>query len=148
MEYAVRWLDTYPPDYVLEILNTLEGSDAEEILNDIVRKTVEQVLVRPIVTNSQYKTGFIAGNYLRSQCSFIYTRISDLNYFAVNLHQLPVNSQVIKVPFATFALCSVSSSAMPDQRTLLVLNKGAGKNIGISFQVWSYYIFHSAKQGG
>ncbi len=43
IHYAVRWLDAYPPDYVLEMLRTLKGADAEEALDDMIRKTVRAV---------------------------------------------------------------------------------------------------------
>ncbi|MBZ0281308.1 MAG: TIR domain-containing protein [Anaerolineae bacterium] len=43
MQYAVRWLNTYPPDYVLSTLHSLKGADADEALNEMVLKTVEQV---------------------------------------------------------------------------------------------------------
>ncbi|GAB5493867.1 MAG: hypothetical protein Phog2KO_40820 [Phototrophicaceae bacterium] len=43
MEYSVSWLNSYPADYVLEILQSLEGGDAQEALSDIVQKTVDQV---------------------------------------------------------------------------------------------------------
>ncbi len=43
MWYAVRWANSYPPDYVLQALRTLEGTDAEEALDDMVKKTVRQV---------------------------------------------------------------------------------------------------------
>ncbi len=41
MRYAVRWLDNYPVEHVLETLRTLEGADAEEALKDLVDRTVQ-----------------------------------------------------------------------------------------------------------
>lgn len=43
MEYSVSWLNNYPADYVLEILQNLEGQDAQELLDDIVQKTIDRV---------------------------------------------------------------------------------------------------------
>ncbi|RMF76761.1 MAG: TIR domain-containing protein, partial [Chloroflexi bacterium] len=43
MRYAVRWLNTYPVEYVREILQSLKGADAEEALTDMVGRTIERV---------------------------------------------------------------------------------------------------------
>jgi hypothetical protein len=43
MHYAVRWLNDRPPDSVLQTLTTLKGADAEEALDDMVLRTVQQV---------------------------------------------------------------------------------------------------------
>ncbi|MEL6310591.1 MAG: hypothetical protein AAFQ52_20805, partial [Chloroflexota bacterium] len=43
IEYSVGWLNHYPPEFVLKILRSLEGEDAEEMLTDIVRKTIDQM---------------------------------------------------------------------------------------------------------
>ena len=47
MEYAVRWANSYPPDYVVETLRDLKGADADEALDDLVRRTVRLVEARP-----------------------------------------------------------------------------------------------------
>jgi tetratricopeptide (TPR) repeat protein len=47
MQKAVGWLNFYPADYVLEILTTLQGADAEEALDDMIRKTMRQVEAQP-----------------------------------------------------------------------------------------------------
>ncbi|MEL7435805.1 MAG: TIR domain-containing protein, partial [Chloroflexota bacterium] len=43
IEYSVGWLNYYPPEFVLKILQSLEGEDAEDMLTDIVRKTIDQM---------------------------------------------------------------------------------------------------------
>jgi len=47
MQYAVRWLNAYPPDFVLNTLHSLKGADADEALREMVLKTVEQVRAQP-----------------------------------------------------------------------------------------------------
>jgi tetratricopeptide (TPR) repeat protein len=47
LQYAVRWADTYPPEHVLESLRTLQGADAQEALDDMIRKTVRQLEEQP-----------------------------------------------------------------------------------------------------
>jgi tetratricopeptide (TPR) repeat protein len=46
MLYAVGWLNTYDPAYVLGVLRSLRGADAEQALDQLVHKTVEALRTR------------------------------------------------------------------------------------------------------
>lgn len=47
LHYAVRWANAYPADYVLETVQTLDGEDAQEALDDMVLKTIRQLDNQP-----------------------------------------------------------------------------------------------------
>ena len=38
MWYAIRWANVYPPDYVLELLKSFDGIDADEAREDLVAR--------------------------------------------------------------------------------------------------------------
>ena len=47
LQYAVHWLNDRPPDAVERALTTLKGTDAQEALQEMILKTVEQAWAQP-----------------------------------------------------------------------------------------------------
>jgi tetratricopeptide (TPR) repeat protein len=47
LEYVVRWADVYPPEYILEILRTRRGDDAEQAFDELVNRDIRQIENNP-----------------------------------------------------------------------------------------------------